>query len=154
MLAAANWGISYDVKGDPKNRLARHLIDSSMVPDLLILDRHDMATSLANQDPSNVSSETATWLSLHPYMRHYRHGIVQPAIAIVRRDGSIPYRMSVNKMNRKNGYGAADRPNVGQVWAAFQALDPHDHTATVDDTDFRRDHLLDQDFYQVVSLQP
>ena len=120
--AASEWKLTFPVIGDPKNVLADHLIDQGIIPDLCIVDRFDRERTMRNQAPGNVGDATWRWVTRHPFMKHYRHGCVQPAVAIVRSNRSVAFGMAVNKLSRRNGFGAADRPKVHVVWAAFKAL--------------------------------
>jgi hypothetical protein len=146
--AAGIWGIDFPIYGDPTHKLARHLIKKEVLPDLVIADEKWIASR---------STRQRIWFTNHPFMKKYTHGCAQPAIALVRSVEQKPfvsYSLSVQPTSW-NGHGAADRPNIRQMWSAFKKQTVKDNPfgpATLDGSKFRKQHLIDEAYVQLVCL--
>lgn len=137
-LAKEQWGLTFPVLADTSNALAQHLIDEKIVPNLFISD---------TRPGSRLTAVQRRFFTNHPFMQHYLHGCTQPSLAIVHRDGSVPFSMAVYP-EPPNGMGAAGRPDVRQVWAAFESLeDPH---GTVCPQQFRAQSIYDETYIRVL----
>jgi len=119
------------VCGDPKHTLAKHLIAEAIVPDLFVY----------HSEKEGLNTSQRRWISNHPFMSKYLHGVVQPALTIVRSNRTIAYSMPQSMPTLSNGYGAVGRPDVDQVWAAFKHSGPD---GKIDGSQFRKQKLTDE----------
>lgn len=95
-----------------------------------------------HKDTPGLNARQRRWISSHPFMSKYPHGVAQPALVVVREDRSVAYSMAVTAPSIWNGYGAAGRPDVDQVWNAYKGLKEGERS--IDGTRFRVQRLYDE----------
>lgn len=79
-------------------------------------------------------------------MQHYRHGVAQPALMIVRPHRIVCYSMAVVP-TVLNGFGAASRPDIDQVWTALKQAKLG---ASIQSGSFREQRLYDEPYVRVI----
>lgn len=138
--ARKQWGLSFRVVSDPLNALALHLRAQRLIPDLFISD---------HRPGSCLTPAQRRFFSNHPFMRHYARGCTQPTLAIIRRDRTAAFSMAVTP-TVLNGMGAAGRPDVTQVWAAFEQLEDSCGRGFVSKEGLRAQSVLDESYIRVL----
>lgn len=131
------WGLSFPLLGDSNNLLSEHLITQGFVPNLFI------------SAGSHLTSAQQFYFRNHPFMQHYRLGCTQPSFTIVYNNRAVALTMAVQPEPR-NGMGAAGRPNVSQVWSAFEAVDDQGGTGQISKEALQVQDILDETYVRIV----
>lgn len=123
------WNIDFEMYGDPNHYLGQYLIKERVLPELVIVD----SSFLESEEYSN--EKMRKWFASHQFMNKYKYGVAQPAVSIImgwdkeskednchithHQSYEVVYSMAV-KPKLVNGYGAADRPDILQMWNSFE----------------------------------
>lgn len=93
--ARSEWGIGFEMHGDPINTIPTYLLDAHNVR----LCVKGMENSMADVYVRRV----------HPFMKKYAHGVVQPGMVFISKTKGVLYAWHA-EVNLRNGGGAFDRP--------------------------------------------
>ena len=104
--AKAQWGLSFDMIGDPSNAIAKQVKTDGHVPKLAITQ--------AEQQP------------MHPFIgsrKAYPNGAVQPGVLFLRVNAVLPPRVLFSwavKPSFSTIGGASARPDLDDIWEVVQ----------------------------------
>ena len=103
--AIKDWELNYEVFSDPTHTLRNYLNEKGLI---------EVKVS------GGENSTDSGFYKVHPKIKHYKHGVVQPGVLCVTSEGQKIYAWAINPALMNLG-GATDRPVPEDIWKYVKA---------------------------------